>query len=152
MKLKLAALVMVVLISASLVMAQPGKGGGQGGQRGGGMRGMMGAEREWSVLCFEVKITPEQIAKLRPTFQWAWDEQKTAIKSAMASHSFDSAGKVMATVQSTVDSRVKIVLTKTQQAQLAKYKAAQEAARAKMRSQMGGGMGGGQGKGGGQHK
>lgn len=152
MKFKMAVLVTVVLISASLAVAQPGKGGGQGGMRGGGMRGVMGADREWSVLCFEVKITPEQIAKLRPTFQWAWDEQKTAMKSAIASHSFDNAAKTMASVQSTVDSRVKIVLTKSQQAQLAKYKAAQEAARAKMRQQMGGGMGGGMGKGGGQHK
>lgn len=144
MKLKVLAVAAVALLSASLVLAQPGKGGGP---RGGGMRGMMmGIDQQWAALCFQINISPEQVAKLRPTFQWAWQQHQAAMQKAMASHSFEAAAKTITSVQSTVDSRVKMVLSKSQQAQWAKYKSNLEAQRAKMRSQMGGMGRGGQRK------
>lgn len=143
MKLRTLAVAAVVLLSATMVLAQAGKGGGQGGQRGGGMRGMMGVDQEWAALCFQINISADQIAKLRPTFAWAWKARQSAIKTAMASRNFEAAGKTMAQVQSTVDARVKTVLTSAQRTQLAKWKTDQAAARAKMR---GGGQGGGQRK------
>lgn len=147
MRLRLIAAMMMVLV-VTVAYAQPGAGkaGGQRRGGGGGMRGMMGVEQEWAALCFEINMSPEQVAKLRPTFQWAWKARNSAMQSAMASHSFDSAGKMMASVNKTVDERVKIVLTSAQLAQLTKWKADQAALRQKMRAQAGG-PGGGQGGG-----
>jgi Spy/CpxP family protein refolding chaperone len=141
MKPKLAAVAMIVLISASLAFAQPARNG-QPGQRGGGMRGMGGGiDQEWAALCFEINLTADQITKLRPTFQWAWKARNSAIQSAMASHSMDAARKTMESTTKTLDERVNIVLTKTQKAQWAKYKANQAAMRDKWRKSAGGGRG-----------
>ncbi|MEI6502050.1 MAG: hypothetical protein WCP21_13615 [Armatimonadota bacterium] len=142
MKLKLIAAMMLVLMM-TVAYAQPGAGKGGGGERrGGGMRGMMGLDQEWAALCFEINMSPEQVAKLRPTFQWAWKARNSAMQSAMASHSFDTAGKTMASVNKTVDERIKIVLSSTQMAQWNKWKADQAALRQKMRAAAGGPGGG----------
>ncbi|MEI6500062.1 MAG: hypothetical protein WCP21_03435 [Armatimonadota bacterium] len=140
MKLRLVAAVMLVL-AVTVAYAQPGAGKG-GERRGSGMRGMMGVEQEWAALCFEINMSAEQVAKLRPTFQWAWKARNSAMQSAMASHSFETAGKTMTSVNNTVDERIKIVLTKTQMSQWTKWKADQAALREKMRGAMGGPRGG----------
>jgi dihydrofolate reductase len=98
-----------------------------------------GVEQEWAALCFEINITAEQIAKLRPTFQWAWKARNAAIQKAMSSHDMGSARQTMESVSKTLDERVNIVLSKTQKAQWAKYKANQAAMRDKWRKAAGAG-------------
>jgi hypothetical protein len=136
------AVMMLLLLTAA--NAQPGGNGG--GRRG----GMSSVDRDWAVLCFEINISADQIAKLRPTFQWAWKCQGIALKSAMTSHDFESVGKTMASVTSTVRDRIKIVLTAAQYTQWTKYNAEQAKLRAQRRAQMGGGPGA-QGHGGTNH-
>lgn len=145
MKSKLLA-VAALALAVSLVWAQgggQGKGGGE--RRGMGGRGMSSVEMDWAALCFEINMTSTQIEKLRPTFKWAWQSRNNALKSAMTSHNFDSLGKTMEYVNKTVADRLKIVLTKDQQAQWTKYKAEQAKLRAS-RAFGRGGPGGGKAK------
>ncbi|MHB8995405.1 MAG: hypothetical protein ACYC63_09175 [Armatimonadota bacterium] len=126
----------VLLFALSVAVAQPPKGG----QRGAGMRGMGGGlEQEWAALCFEINISADQMGKLRPTFQWAWKARNAAIQKAMASKDMASVRATVETTTKTVDERVNLVLTKTQKAQWAKYKANQAAMRDKWRKAAGGG-------------
>lgn len=123
----------VVLFALSVAVAQPPKGG----QRGGGMRGG-GIDQEWAALCFEINISADQVAKLRPTFQWAWKARNAAIQKAMVSKDMASVRTTMETTTKTINERVNLVLTATQKAQWAKYKANQAAMRDKWRKAAGG--------------
>lgn len=107
------------------VMAQQG-GAGQGERRGAGMRGSMGfIEQSWAALCFEMDLSQTQITKLKPSYQWAWKTRNAALKSAMANRDFAAMGKSMETIKTTLEPRIKTVLTKEQLAKWNKWTAEQ---------------------------
>lgn len=155
-KLKAAGVVTVVVVLLAVLTtgstwAQPG------GKGGGGGRGMgMGASSEqiWAELCFGVNISATQIAKLKPTFAWAWNERNTTMRTAMQNRDMAAIQAKAAQIKSAIDKAIKIVLTKDQMATYNKWIADRQAEREKMRAQFGAGKGGGggAGKGGGQAK
>ena len=105
--------------------AQQQAGGQQGARRGARMGPAMYVEQSWAALCFEVNISADQIAKLRPTYQWAWKVRNAVLKTAMEKQDFQSAAPTLEKVKSTIDERVKMVLTSKQLAQWSKWQKAQ---------------------------
>jgi len=100
---------------------------------------MMYVEQSWAALCFEVNLSADQIAKLKPSYAWAYKSRNDAMKAAMANHDFEAAGKTMAYIKSTLDARIPIVLTAAQKTLWKQWVANQEAMRNRMRQGMGGG-------------
>ncbi|MEN6545921.1 MAG: hypothetical protein ABFE07_07770 [Armatimonadia bacterium] len=135
-----AALVMgcaALILTMVPAMAQGGARQKGGERRGGGMRSMGFVEQSWAALCFEVNISQAQITKLKPSYQWAWKTRNAAMKSAMAKRDFESLGKTMTSVRSSLETKIKSVLTKQQLAQWNKWQA--EQAKRMMRGGPGGG-------------
>ncbi|MEN6641882.1 MAG: hypothetical protein ABFE08_05495 [Armatimonadia bacterium] len=135
-----AALVMgcaALILTMVPAMAQGGARQKGGERRGGGMRSMGFVEQSWAALCFEVNISQAQITKLKPSYQWAWKTRNAAMKSAMANRDFESLGKTMTSVRSSLETKIKSVLTKQQLAQWNKWQA--EQAKRMMRGGPGGG-------------
>ncbi|MEN6304202.1 MAG: hypothetical protein ABFD96_15830 [Armatimonadia bacterium] len=126
-----------LILTMVSAMAQGGARQKGGERRGGGMRSMGFVEQSWAALCFEVNISQAQITKLKPSYQWAWKTRNAAMKSAMANRDFESLGKTMTSVRSSLETKIKSVLTKQQLAQWNKWQA--EQAKRMMRGGPGGG-------------
>lgn len=144
---------LVALLVAGQACAQGQRGAGTGGQRrGGGMGGGMYVEQSWAVLSFEVKISADQAAKLKPTYEWAWKTRNYTLKTAMQKRDFQAVGSTMEKVKKAIDTAISRVLTKQQMATWQKWQKDQEAQRAKMRQAWGGMRPSGQGgQGGAKH-
>lgn len=106
-------------------MAQGGGRQKGGERRGGGMRSMGYVEQSWAALCFEINISQAQITKLKPSYQWAWKTRNAAMKSAMEKRDFQSLSSTMTSVKSSLDTKIKSVLTKQQLTQWNKWQAEQ---------------------------
>lgn len=118
-------------------MAQQRGAGQRAAGRGSGMRSMGFVEQSWAALCFEINISQTQITKLKPSYQWAWKTRNAAMKSAMANRDFEALGKTMTSVKSSLETKIKSVLTQQQLAQWNKWQA--EQAKRMMRGGPGGG-------------
>lgn len=140
MKKIMTALTVVAVISlASVALAQQQGGGGRdGGQRRGMMGSAMFIEQSWSALCFEMDLSQVQFGKLKPTYVWAYKARESALKSARETRSFDAAAKTLATIKSTLEERIPIVLTDAQKVQWKKWQAEQAARQNRMREGAGG--------------
>ncbi len=139
--------VAVLVVVAGALWAQPGAGAGgagRGGRAGGGMQGMILIDRMWTAICFGVKANPEQLTKLTPDFQAAWDARAEALKQAAATQNPDAAMQAMKQIRENLDAKVKEVLTPEQLTQLqALLQVGQGQGRGQGRGQRGG-QGGGQ--------
>jgi hypothetical protein len=79
-------LLTVVLIGLfAMVQAQPREGGRperrQGPSRGMRFGGGMGPDADWTLLCFELKVSMETLGELRPAFQRAHDDRRELIQA-----------------------------------------------------------------------
>lgn len=138
----------VMIFVSQVAVAQPGGAGGGGrpgggGRGGGGFGAIMYVERTWSALAFEIKISNQQLEKLRPSFQAAWDKRQAAFKKAMQDQNWQALGSAMEKVQAELEAKIKQVLTKEQWAKLQKW---EEAQRQMMRPPRGGAGGPGGGR------
>ena len=101
----------------------PGAGaaaaGGQGGQRGMMMQAMY-LQRAWTIVCFDLKISDEQLLKLRPGFQAAYDKQQAATKQAREQQNWEALGAVMQQVRQELDGALQGALTPEQMTQFQK--------------------------------
>lgn len=140
MKRKLAAVTTLTLVAlASVALTQQQGGGGRdGGQRRGMMGSAMFIEQSWSALCFEMDLSQVQFGKLKPTYVWAYKARESALKSARESRNFEAAAKTLATIKTTLEQRIPIVLTDAQKAQWKKWQAEQAARQSRMRDGMAG--------------
>jgi len=122
------------LVAAALVVgwtsvgAQPAPApGARAGLGAGGGRNLAGRamhflylERAWTVVCFDLQITDEQLLKLRPLFQAAWESRKKAVENTQGG---DLAGRALALSQANdqirkdIDDGLAQVLTEDQLAQ-----------------------------------
>ena len=135
-------LVMALIAVAAAAFAQqrgPGAGGGPGGGRG-AMAGMMSVERTWAQLAFEVNISNQQMATLRPTFQSAWKTRNDAIAKAREKGDMSGLEAVGKKIEASIEAKLKTVLTKEQMAKWQKMK--QEAAARRQAGPRGPGGGG----------
>ena len=143
MKTRLTITILAALALTAVAFAQPPGGKGQGGQNGGQRRGMMGAamfvEQSWSVLCFEIDLSAGQIAKLKPSYVWAYKVRNDALKTAREQRSFEAAGNTLKYVKSTLEARIPNVLTDAQKTAWKKWQAEQEAMHNRARQGGGGG-------------
>ncbi|MBU0609983.1 MAG: hypothetical protein KKI08_19010 [Armatimonadetes bacterium] len=152
MKTRLTITILAALALTTLAFAQPPGGKGQGGQDRSQRRGAMGAamfiEQSWSALCFEINLSATQIAKLKPSYVWAYKARNAALKTAREQHSFDSVANTLNYIKKTLEDRIPIVLTAAQKTAWQKWQAEQEAMRNRTRQggagKAGGGGGGGQ--------
>jgi|ADurb_H2B_02_Slu_FD_contig_31_3435119_length_837_multi_5_in_0_out_0_2 hypothetical protein len=147
MKTRLTLMLSLAALTATMALAQP-PGGGQGGADRGQRRGMMGSamfvEQSWAALCFEIGLSNDQIAKLKPSYVWAYKTRASAMKTAREKRDFEAMGKTLSYVKSTLEARIPGVLTATQKTAWKKWQTEQEA----MRNRMGpGGAGKAGGKG-----
>lgn len=121
---------MALIAAAAAAIAQqlgPGGGGGPGAGRG-AMAGMMSIERTWAQLAFEVNISNQQMATLRPTFQSAWKTRNDAIAKAREKRDMSGLEAVAKQIEAGIEAKLKTVLTKEQMAKWQKMKQ-EEAAR-----------------------
>ena len=136
MKTRLSVMLGLAALAATLALAQP-PGGGQGGADRGQRRGMMGSamfvEQSWAALCFEIGLSNDQIAKLKPSYVWAYKARASAMKTAREKHDFEAMGKTLSQIKSTLEARIPSVLTATQKTAWTKWQAEQEAMRNRMR-------------------
>jgi len=139
MRIRLTIAILVAIALTTVACAQAGGKAQGGGQRRGMGGSMMYVEQSWAALCFEVNLSADQIAKLKPSYAWAYKSRNDAMKAAMANHDFEAAGKTMAYIKSTLDARIPIVLTAAQKTLWKQWVANQEAMRNRMRQGMGGG-------------
>jgi len=143
MKTRLTLTILAALALTAVAFAQPPGGKGQGGQNGGQRRGMMGSamfvEQSWSALCFEIDLSAVQMAKLKPSYVWAYKARAAAMKTAREQHSFEAAGNTMAYIKKTLEARIPPVLTATQKTAWKKWQTEQEAMHNRARQGGGGG-------------
>jgi len=127
---------------AAYVQAQPG-GGRMGGMSM--MRG--GVESDWAMICFELEVDGETLAKLRPIFKQAWNDRKALIED-MRSGAVDRMMLMeeMVAIQEDLEKEYNGILSEEQQKQLAELKAARQGSW--QRGGQRGGMQGGQREGG----
>ena len=141
----------LIVVVAAVAFAQPPAaapgpppGQAQGGPagRGGGFQNMMYLDRAWTALCFGVKVTPDQLTKLTPAFQTAWDARVEIMKKMVGAADFraamQEAAPAMQQSRQDLEAKLKEALTPEQLTQL----------EALLR--MGGGPPGGRRQGGGQ--
>ena len=85
-----------------------------GGNRGRGRGGMPLAtlDRDWALICFELKVGGDRLKALQFAFQEAWDQRKE-LTSGMASDPQAAMEKVNA-VQGALDGAVSNILSKEQ--------------------------------------
>ena len=102
-------------------------------------------ERAWASLAFELSATSDQMAKLRPAFQKAWNRRKEATKKLRDEKTRDAAVAEFQKIKQDVDAQLKVVLTK---AQMTKWTTLQQQQAAQWGQRGGGGARGGQGGGG----
>jgi hypothetical protein len=133
MKTKLALTLISALALAGLALAQPPGGGGPGGQGGpeqekrrAAMSAMRYVDQSWVALCFEIELSNEQIAKLKPTFVWAYKARNAALKDAREKQDMSSAANTLAYVKKTLEERIPIVLTAAQKAAWQKWQTEQK--------------------------
>lgn len=131
------ALVVAVALAGG-ALAQPAGGKGPGGGGRGMMGSMMYVEQSWAALCFEVNLSATQIAKLKPSYAWAYKTRNTALKTAREKRDFQSAAKTLDYVKSTLDARIPNVLTAAQKTTWKKWQTEQAAMRNRLRQGAGG--------------
>jgi len=140
----LAIAAMVIFVSQHSIQAQaPGGPGGPGGA-GGGNRAMMmqmfSADNEWAYISFELGVKDDVLIKCRPTFQDA-HTKGLAMRTKMGEASGDT-DKMRAlktesdTIKSTLDGKLKAILTPEQIAKIATW---EKESRARMQQRAGGG-------------
>lgn len=125
---KLALLIVLTMVAVA-AFAQPQQGPDGEARRGprrGGPR--VGADTDWMLLCFELKVPMETLEQLRPAFQLAYDDQRELFKD-MLSGEIDRGAMMeeMAAIRTDLLKEYESVLTEEQRAALV-------AAREKMRS------------------
>ena len=106
----------LLIVMAAPLLAQAPQGG-QGDQRRRGMQSMMYLERSWAAVNFDLKATKEQLAKLKPAYQAAWDARKAAMAKAREAQDWQAMGAAAAASQKQIEAKLKEVLTKEQMAQ-----------------------------------
>lgn len=104
----------------STAVAQPGPGG-RPGARPMATMGMMLLERTWAALNFEIKASPEQLMKLYPAYQKAWDERKQAQQEAREKQDRTILRNALQQLQTDLQAQLKEVLTQEQLDQLQKW-------------------------------
>jgi Spy/CpxP family protein refolding chaperone len=146
MKTRLTISILAVLALTAVAFAQPAGGKGQGGPDRGQRRGMMGTamfvEQSWAALCFEIDLSSTQIAKLKPSYVWAYRARAAAMKTAREQQSFEAAGTTMTYIKTTLEARIPNVLTAAQKTAWQKWQANQAAMRNRARQGGGGGKAG----------
>ena len=103
----------LIALAATAFAQQPRAGAGGGaGARGGAARGggMMFLESSWLALTFEIGISSDQIAKLRPAYQAAWNQRKSAFAQAQKSRNFQALMTLGAKQQTTLQGKIRQVL------------------------------------------
>lgn len=115
---------LLVLVAALPAVAQGQGAGGRGGgpPRGGGGRQMMGLgmylERAWTLCSFDLGCSTTQLAKLKPTFASALKARDASLKAAAAKRDMNAASAALTKCKSTLDAKLKAVLSKAQFAKL----------------------------------
>ena len=137
-------LVMALIAVAAAAFAQqrgPGAGGGPGGGRMQGMMDLRYVETAWMAACFELNVSAQQLASLRPTFQAAYKLRRDAMEKARTSRDLSGLEATGKKIKSSIDAKLKQVLTAQQMAQWQKL---QKEAEARRQAGRGGPGGGGQ--------
>ncbi|MCE5237339.1 hypothetical protein LLH23_02480 [bacterium] len=145
MRTRLIVAVLAASALAGVAFAQPPGGKGPGGGGRGMMGSMMYVEQSWTALCFEVNLSAAQIAKLKPSYAWAYKTRNTALKTAREKRDFQSAAKTLDYVKSTLDARIPNVLTAAQKTAWKRWQTEQAAMHSRMRPGGAGGKAGTQG-------
>ena len=130
----------LVALAATAFAQQPRAGGGAGGRGGGGAgRGMsaMFLESSWLALTFEIGISSDQIAKLRPAYQAAWNQRKSAFAQAQKSQNYQSLMPLADRQKATLQARIRQVLNGQQYSRWQKYQQQQINRANQFRQQMG---------------
>jgi Spy/CpxP family protein refolding chaperone len=147
----LAIMAMVIFVSQHSIQAQaPGGPGGPGGAGGAGganramMMQMFSPDNQWAYISFELEgVTDEMLKNCRPAFKDA-HTKSLAMRTKMGEANGDT-DKMRAlktesdSIKSTLDAKLKTVLTP---AQIAKIAAWEKETRARMQQRAGGGPGG----------
>lgn len=115
------ALALIALATGVVYAQAPGGGGGGGGQRG-GMQNLMYMDRAWTAVSFGVEATTDQLDKLRPTFQTAFQSRLDLIKGVMEAQDRQAAMQDAITkaqqMKDEIDAKLKEVLTPDQMTKL----------------------------------
>ena len=120
-RLRMAGVFAIVCVLFSLpVLAQQGRG-----QRGIG-RGRMGnfmfIERSWAIVCFGIGALQEQINKLRPAYEDAWNTRAEAVNKLRAAEdrraAFQEFAQTLEMIRTDLERKLASVLTKEQQEKL----------------------------------
>lgn len=136
--------VVVVLALLGIGLVALAQGGGGGGRGGGGLMNYL--DQAWSNVTFELALTPDQLGKLQPTFQKAWNDRKAARADAVANNNFQGLRTTLQQQQKDLDAAIKAVLTDDQKP---KWDEINKQLMNPPRRPGGGGGGGGMGGGGG---
>lgn len=116
------ALGVVAGLAATLAMAAEQPGSGPRGPRLGPMRGPFMLwpliDRYWTGITFEVKLDNGRLAKLRPSFQEAWNARKQLLQQGMAGSDPEETMQKLKGINDKLVAAVTRTLTKSQMKQL----------------------------------
>jgi hypothetical protein len=130
----------LIALAATAFAQQPRAGGGAGGRGGGGGgRGMsaMFLESSWLALAFEIGISSDQLAKLRPAYQAAWNQRKSAFAQAQKTQNYQSLMTLGDKQKATLEAKIRQVLNGQQYSRWQKYQQQQVNRANQFRQQMG---------------
>lgn len=136
------ALGLIVVAGAAFAQQRgPGAGGGPGGGRMQGMADLRYVETAWMAACFELNVSAQQLASLRPTFQAAYKLRQDAMEKARTSRDVSGLEATGKRIKSSIDAKLKQVLTAQQ---MTKWQKLQKEAEARRQAGRGAAGGGGQ--------
>jgi hypothetical protein len=82
---------------------------------------MMFLDSSWCALAFEVGISADQAAKLRPAYQAAWNQRKAALAKAQKSRDYQSLMGLGDKQKATLEAKIRQVLSGQQYARWLKW-------------------------------
>jgi len=114
--------VSVALALAALALAQgggPPPGGGGGRPPGGDMQVMTYLEKTWTAVCFQLDCTAEQQESLKATYASALQTRNQVLEQALKNRDMTAMQKAAQTCKTTLDTKLKTVLSDEQWQKLA---------------------------------
>ncbi len=121
-KLRTAGLFVIACLLVSLPVLAQQQGRGQRGRGRGRMGNFMFIERSWAILCFGLGASQEQINKLRPAYQDAWNTRAEALNKLRAAEdrraAFQEFAQTLQMIRGDLEQKLAAVLTEEQQEKL----------------------------------
>ena len=82
---------------------------------------MMFLDSSWCALAFEVGVSADQAAKLRPAYQAAWNQRKAALAKAQKTQNYQALMGLGDKQKATLEAKIRQVLSAQQYARWRKW-------------------------------